>query len=227
MASNGLFGKDLVLAGWYELTAAEWFDESLIGPPASGGGSVALTATGIVTGAPTLGTPALRQRHVLVAVGVQTSAPTLGAPTLAQRHVLLAAGVVTGAPTLATAVFAQRHALSGAGLATAAATLGTPALGAAGSIALSAAGLDAGAPVLDTPALSQTSPAVAETPDASPRGLLNVFTPQPIAARPARAVALSPRGLHAAPATLGRPGFRAALGRQQVRRQRAVAVLLA
>jgi hypothetical protein len=95
-----------------------------------------LTATGVTTGAPTVGAPALAQIHALVAAALTAGAVTLGAPAVGQVHALTATGVVTGdptlgaptaggappddltatdlsagAPTLAAAVFGQIHAL--------------------------------------------------------------------------------------------------------------------
>ncbi|MFO0270408.1 MAG: hypothetical protein ACK53W_07735 [Gemmatimonadota bacterium] len=49
---------------------------------ADAGGTVNLTADGLTTGTPTLGSPALGQVHALSATGLATSPPTLGQPTL-------------------------------------------------------------------------------------------------------------------------------------------------
>jgi hypothetical protein len=92
-----------------------------------------MTAVGIDAGAPTLGTPALAQVHVMGAVGVATGAPALGSPALTQVHILVAVGVATGAPTLGTPVLVEES----------------------GTDELTALGVDAGAPVLGTPALTQ------------------------------------------------------------------------
>lgn len=224
MASNGLFGDDIVVAGWYDLTSAGWFDESLIGPPASGGSTVALSAVGITTAAVTLNAPALGQRHVLIAVGAQTFAPTLGAPVLRQAHALLATGLATDAPVLAAAAFAQRHALAGIGLATAAADLGSPAIGSAGTVDLLADKIDAGAPTLGAPAVAENAgPAPVEE---APRRGMSVFIPAHVITRPVVLHALATERITTQPPTLGRPSFVAGRSRLQVQRRRAMAALV-
>lgn len=60
----------------------------------------ALTATGVDTGAPSVGTPSIGQTHVLTASGVDVGAPSVGTPSIGQTHVLTATGVSTGAPTI-------------------------------------------------------------------------------------------------------------------------------
>lgn len=79
---------------------------------------VALTATGITAGAATVGAPAIGQEHALTATGVTAGSPTVGAPALAEAagtDALTATGIDTGAPTLAAAVFGQVHGLQADG----------------------------------------------------------------------------------------------------------------
>lgn len=66
-----------------------------------------LVATGVDTGAPTVGAPALTQAHSLVAVGIATGAPTVGEPSSGQVHTLVAAGLTTGAPTVGAPLLAS------------------------------------------------------------------------------------------------------------------------
>jgi hypothetical protein len=118
-----------------------------------GGGTDNLTADGITTGAPTLGTPTLAQTQALTAATISTGAPTLGLPTLAQVQALTAAGFTTGAPTLGAPTLTQGQALAAEGITTGAPTLGTPTLGQAH--ALTAVSITTGAPTLGTPTLAQ------------------------------------------------------------------------
>jgi hypothetical protein len=85
----------------------------------SGPGTDNLTATGIETGAPTVGAPAITQAHSLEAVGLNVlgifdtgifdtgifdhripAAPTVGTPAITQTHALAADGIETGPPTV-------------------------------------------------------------------------------------------------------------------------------
>jgi hypothetical protein len=77
-----------------------------------------MAAVGVTTGAPTVGSPALGQRHALVAVGIAAGVPQLGAPQLnppAQQdggggyvqfvpriHALRAIGIDAGLPDCGT-----------------------------------------------------------------------------------------------------------------------------
>jgi hypothetical protein len=85
-----------------------------------------MAAVGVTTGAPTVGSPALGQRHALVAVGIATGAPQLGTPQLdppAQADVpaagfyprivrrvvaLGAVGIAAGRPTLGAPALSVR-----------------------------------------------------------------------------------------------------------------------
>lgn len=120
---------------------------------------VDLTATGITTGAPTVGTPAITQEHALTATGVDAGAPVLGAPALAEAagtDALTATGITTGSPTLGAPAFGQEHAFTATGVSAGAPTLGAPALAeAAGTDALEATGFATGAPTLAAPAFGQ------------------------------------------------------------------------
>ncbi len=116
----------------------------------------ALTATGIATGAPTVGTSTLTQRHVLTATGIATGAPTVGTSTLAQLHVLTATGVATGAPTVGTAALTQLHTLTATSVATGAPTVGTTTLTAeSNQDNLAAASASTGAPTVGTATVTQ------------------------------------------------------------------------
>jgi hypothetical protein len=116
----------------------------------------ALTATGIATGAPTVGTPALTQAHSLTATGIATGAPTVGTPALTQEHDLTATGIATGAPTVGNPALTENSAsddLEADGISTGAPTVGEPAL--TQEHDLTADGISTGAPTVGTPALTQ------------------------------------------------------------------------
>jgi hypothetical protein len=69
-------------------------------------GTNSLTATGITTGQPTLGSPALGAGSGtvdLVALGFITGVPSLGSPAMGQINVLGATGITTGVPTVGSA----------------------------------------------------------------------------------------------------------------------------
>lgn len=80
-------------------------------------GSHSLTANGVATGAPTLGTPALVVGHVLVAVGVSAGAPAVGSAVIAQVHRWLARNLDAGAPTPGVPILTERAARNVAPLA--------------------------------------------------------------------------------------------------------------
>lgn len=96
----------------------------------AGSGTNALTATGISTGAPTVGTPALGQIVDLSAVGIATGAPTVGTPAIGQVHDLAAVGIDTGAPTVGSPAVMDFgvDALDANGISTGTPTVGTPAI---------------------------------------------------------------------------------------------------
>lgn len=87
-----------------------------------------LVATGISTGAPTMGTPALQVIHSLTADALAAGAPTLGSPAISQAHALLANALATAAPTLDAPALTQVHALLANALALAAPVLPSPTL---------------------------------------------------------------------------------------------------
>jgi hypothetical protein len=61
-------------------------------------GSVDLTADGVTTGAPVLGTPTLVNiAHSIAGNGIVAGVPVLGSPSIGQNHSLSANGVTTGA----------------------------------------------------------------------------------------------------------------------------------
>jgi hypothetical protein len=88
----------------------------------------ALTATGIATGAPSVGAPALAQTHAFVATEVAAGAPVTGAPTLAVVHALAAVGVSAGAASVGAPALAQTHALATTAVAAGAPMTGAPTL---------------------------------------------------------------------------------------------------
>jgi hypothetical protein len=144
-----------------------------------GGGTDALTATDIATGAPTVGTPTIGQTHALTATDVATGAVSVGTPTIAQVHALTAQDVTTGAvvadaptlgqahalaavdvligtPTIDEATLAQVHAMVAVDVTTGAVVVGTPVLSEPGAIvALTAQDVLIGAPVVGTPTLGE------------------------------------------------------------------------
>lgn len=113
---------------------------------------VDLTANGITTGAPVLGTPALTQNHVVTATPPSVAAPTLGTPALSQNHVVTITPPSVGAPVLGTPSLTQNHAITATPPSIAAPTLGTPSL--SQNHTLTATPPSIGAPVLGTPSLA-------------------------------------------------------------------------
>lgn len=113
-----------------------------------------LTATGLTTGQPSLASSTLGQTHVLTATGVTTGAPTVGTPVLTESHALSATGITTGSPVLDASTIGQTHILSGTGIATTAPAVGTPVIGQTHT--LSASGIATGSPTLATSTLGQT-----------------------------------------------------------------------
>lgn len=115
-----------------------------------------LTATGIDTGAPTVGIPSTSVAFELTAEGVTTGTPTLGEPAINQTHILSASGVSTDTPTTGEPAITQTHALVADGIVTGAPTTGTPTLGSiAGVDDLLADGIVTGSPAVGTPAIAQ------------------------------------------------------------------------
>jgi hypothetical protein len=84
-----------------------------------------LQVLGIVTGAPTVGSPSLAFFDDLTATGIATGAPTVGAPYINTAE-LTATGIATGTPTVGTPIITQVHALTATGIATGTPTVGTP-----------------------------------------------------------------------------------------------------
>ncbi|MEO1390978.1 MAG: hypothetical protein AAFV85_26905 [Cyanobacteria bacterium J06634_6] len=135
--------------------------------------AVALTAVGLLVGAPALDSPAASQAHSLVASGLvttpvldaagvnpglnadglNTGSPEVGIPAVTQRHSLSGAGLVTGSPAIGEAPLEGQ--LIANGLAT------TPQLGQGGLTQLHnliGSGLVTNTPSLETSELSQTTP---------------------------------------------------------------------
>jgi hypothetical protein len=115
----------------------------------------ALTATGIATGAPSVGSPTIGQVHILTATGVANAAPSVGTPTVGQEHDLTASAVSAGTPTVGSPTAAEIviDELEAAGIATAAPSIGAPTI--AQEQVLSATGIASGAVVVGSPALGQ------------------------------------------------------------------------
>lgn len=160
--------------------------------------SVAVTASGLATTAPTLGQPVLSGsvNYSLTATAIATAAPTLGSPSLAQVHALAGAtALTTGAPALDVAVAGQKHALDASGVNAGAGTLGTPTL--AQIHALTAPGEATGNPAFGSVVLVQKHALAAATAMSMGRPTLGspaALGAQPVAlARPSR-VASSARG---------------------------------
>lgn len=119
-------------------------------------GTDALTANGITTGTPTLGSPTLGQVHALTGTAITATTPVLGHPVIGQVHILTTAGIIAGAPVLDNPALdssSTTDSLSAAGIVTGAPTLDSPALGQIH--ALSVASFDAGAPDITSPTLGQ------------------------------------------------------------------------
>lgn len=136
----------------------------------------ALTATGIATGAPALGNPAIAQLHALLSTGIATGAPVLGTPTCAGPvNELQANGITIGAPVVNASTLAQVHALVATLISMGAPVVGVPTIGQLH--ALAAAGIGIGAPVLGTPTLQQICALVA----------LGVSTGPPVLGQPTMA----------------------------------------
>jgi hypothetical protein len=129
----------------------------------SGGGSHSLTATGVATGSPTVGSPAITQLHALTGNGVATGSPTVGTPALTQVHALTATGVATGNPTVGSPTLTEQvnYDLTATGVTTGTPTVGSPALTQTHS--LSATGIATGNPTTGTPSLSQTHSLIASS----------------------------------------------------------------
>lgn len=120
---------------------------------AAAGGSDSLTATGIATTAPSVGSPSITQRHALTGTGIATTAPSTGAPAITQRHTLTGTGLATPAPSVGSPAIGQAHALTATGISAGAPTVGSPAIGQ--THAMAASGIATGAPSAGSPALGQ------------------------------------------------------------------------
>lgn len=116
----------------------------------------ALSATGIATGAPSVGSPSLGQVHSLTAIAIATAATSVGSPALGQVHVLTATAVATGTPSVGSPALGQIHALAATGIATDAPSVSSPILDAPGGTdALTATGVAAGSPSVGSPTIGQ------------------------------------------------------------------------
>ena len=181
----------------YDLTAANIVTGTpTLGTPAIGQTHV-LTSADIATGAPAVAAPTLAQIHPFTATDIATGAPTVAAPTLAQAHALAAAGITTVTPTLDAPTIAQVHALAAVAITTGAPTLGAPSM--SGESALTASDITAGTPALDAPTLAQVHVLTAVT----------VVTGAPVLDAPAigQTHALSASGIVTGTPTLGTPSM--------------------
>ena len=71
------------------------------------GGIDNLTATDILTGPPSLGSPAIGQEHQLTASNVITANPVLGVPDIGQEHTLSASNIATDNPVLGQPILSE------------------------------------------------------------------------------------------------------------------------
>ena len=113
-----------------------------------------LSASGLLGGAAILGTPLLSCEHSLAALGLPMGAVQLGSPALivgGANHALVAAALVSGAPLAGTPSLSQVQLLSASGLLGAAALIGAPSLSCIHNLAAPA--LAGGAPDIGMPAL--------------------------------------------------------------------------
>jgi hypothetical protein len=184
-----------------------------------GGGTDALTANGITTGAPTLGAPTLTQNavtHNLTATAITAGTPTLGQPAIGQVHVLSGAATVAGSPELGTPAIGQSHVLTATAIATGAPAVGSPAVGQAH--VLTAAGIAAAAPELGAPAIGQIHALIAVVLDAQAPALgapaigqvhaltaTGIVTGAPVLGAPSMEYVPGTDALTAAPITAGAP----------------------
>jgi hypothetical protein len=88
-----------------------------------GASAAALTPVDVVTGAPVLGQPGIRQDHVLVPASVATAAPVLPLVVLRQNHGLVPVGLQAGVPVVGVPAVRQDHALIPQGIVTGAPVL--------------------------------------------------------------------------------------------------------
>lgn len=132
-----------------------WTGDIMAFTEVSSGTDYNLTAIGIATGAPVVGSPALNQVHALAAAGIATAAPTVGSPAVSQTHALGVAGITTGAPSIGSPSLSEQGAgdtgLVAVGIETGAPTVGNPAIGQ--THALVAPGIVTGAPTVGSPYL--------------------------------------------------------------------------
>lgn len=163
----------------------------------AGAASHDLDADDLVTGAPTLGSPAVGQVHGLAATGVTAGTPALGVPALGQTHNLAADSISSGAPTLGEPALSQSVAFTAVGIASGVPTLGSPALGQVH--ALAADGVSTEPPSIGEPALAQVHTLAADP--------LSTGTPTLGSPSLSGDIALSAVGITAGVPTLGSPSL--------------------
>lgn len=154
LEANGIPSKGIFDTGIFDTGI---FDHAVRPGPSVGSPALteivnhSLTATGIATGAPSVGAPAITQDHSLTATGI-TASPIVGSPALTQEHDLTATGIATGAPSVGTPAITQQHELDATGI-TVSPVVGSPAITQAH--VLEATGIATGAPTTGEPAITQ------------------------------------------------------------------------
>lgn len=138
---HGIRGRD-------PTTQFEWF---LI--ETADAGQDDLTATGITTGAPVLGSPGIGQTHKLTSAGAVSGIPEISGLTLGQTHLLTAFWSSAGSPVLGSPTLGQTHELVVSSLVAGSAVLGQPSL--TPIYQLTVPDLVAGQPILGQPTISQ------------------------------------------------------------------------
>jgi len=113
---------------------------------AGGAGNDTVAAAGFAVGSPVIGSPTLRQNHVITGSGFAVGSPAIGAPALAQNHVLTGSGFAVGSPAIGAPALAQNHVLTGNGFAVSSPVIGSAAL--FGNTVVTALGFAVGSPVI-------------------------------------------------------------------------------
>jgi len=134
------------------LTASSISTTPFVGEPTISESSHPLSATGITTGSPIIGTPGVGQIHALSSVSISAT-PAIGTPGIGQAHALLSTSIST-TPTIGTSDIRQLHGLDSISIITGAVIVGTPSI-AEGSHALLAEELSTGNPTIGTPDIGQ------------------------------------------------------------------------
>lgn len=147
-SANVYDNSGTVLAYLYQSGSNYRYNERSLG---AGGDN--LTATGIASGTPAVGSPAISQVHALAANDTDAGTPATGNPLLSQAHVLTADGVVSGTPATGNPTLSLVHNLAADGTTAGQPSTGTPDL--TQSHALTANDTTAGDPSTGVPSLAQ------------------------------------------------------------------------